>query len=137
MKNKHAIGLLLSICLLSCLGTIDYIRTATLPLSPKFRKQNEDLENWTSEEISRVNRQQPKTQAETDRLNKLLMLQASLNQYQDLNQEYQSWIVELAKDKEGGPIPSRITERSEVLVNQLHEIERSARALGYSENSQE
>jgi peptidoglycan hydrolase CwlO-like protein len=135
MENKHAFVILMSIFLWSCLGAIDYISTVTLPMSPKFRKQNEDVENWTSQEISKLNRKQPKTQAEMDRLNKLLMLQASLNEYQDLNQEYQSWIVELAKDKEGGPIPTRITERSKVLANQWNDIEKNARDLGYSENS--
>ncbi len=137
MKNKHAIGLLFSICLLSCLGTIDYVSTATLPISPKFRQQNKDVENWTSEEIKRLTNKLPRTDDENDRLQKLSNLQISLDRYRQLNQEYESWIVELAKDKQGGPIPPKITERSTILVNQWHAIEKSARDLGYSGKSQE
>jgi hypothetical protein len=136
MKNNHVIIFLLSIYLLSCLGTIDYISTVTLPMSPKFRNQNEDVENWTSEEINRLINKVPRSEAEDDRLNKLSNLQISLNRYQQLNQEYESWIVELAKDKQGGPIPSKITERSAILVKEWDAIQESAEALGYSEKSQ-
>jgi hypothetical protein len=133
----HAIGVILSICSLSCLGTIDYISTVTLPMSPKFRKQNEDLENWTSEEMNKLIHKEPRTKEENARLNRLSNLQISLNRYRDLNQEYESWIVEFAKDKEGGSIPSKITERSAILVNDWGAIQKTAEDLGYSEKSQE
>jgi hypothetical protein len=133
MKNKHAIGFVLSICLLSCLGTIDYISTVTLPMNPKFMKQNEDIENWTSEEINNLIHKQPRTEEENDRLNKLSNLQISLNRYRELHQEYESWIVELAKDKRRGQIPGKITERSAALVNERGAIQKSAEDLGYSE----
>jgi hypothetical protein len=133
MKNKHAIGFLLSIYLLSCLGTIDYISTVTLPMSPKFSKHNQDIENWTSEETNKLIHKVPRTEEENDRLIKLSNLQISLNRYRELNQEYESWIVELTNDKHGGPIPSKITERSAILVNEWDAIQKSSQQLGYSE----
>ena len=136
MKNKHALGFLLSIFLSSCLGTIDYISTVTLPMSPKFRKQNEDLENWTSEQRNKLIHKEARTKEDNARLYKLSNLQISLNTYRELNQEYESWIVEFAKDKDGGPIPSKITERSAILVKEWDAIVKSAEELGYLEKSQ-
>ena len=136
MRITPAIGIILSIFLSSCLGTIDYIKTVTLPMSPKFRKQNEDLENWTSAEMNKLIHKEPRTKDENARLNELSNLRISLNRYRELNQEYESWIVEFAKDKEGGPIPSKITERSAILVKDWASIQKSAEDLGYSEKGQ-
>ncbi len=136
MNHEHAIAFFLSIYLLSCLGTIDYVSTIAVPMNPKVRKQTADIEYWTSDEISKLNKNGRETQLEHARLTKLLMLQGSLNVYRELNEEYQSWIADLVQDKQGGPIPSKITERSALLVKQWDAIQRTAEALGYPQKRQ-